>query len=68
MQHTSPQQFGHIASSGNEAALSLANDTLSSFFPMSTRKVLLFQSLLTTLNGPKYLGARLDFPSLSSLM
>ena len=68
VQHPPPQQRGHVAPSGMEAAFRRESDAMSSFLPRSMRKVLLSQSLLTTLNGPVYLGMRLGFPSLSSQM
>ena len=51
----------------NDCCFQTESDTVSSFPPRSRRKILLFQSRSNTLKGPVYLGARVCFPSLSSL-
>ena len=67
-QHPSPQQRGHVASCGIEAAFNRESDTVSSFLPRSRTNVLLSQCFSFTLNWLVYLGARLGLPSLSSRM
>ena len=52
VQHPSPQQRGHVASGGTEAAFRRESDTVSSFRPRSMTNVLLSQSLDFTLKGP----------------